>query len=124
MATKVEKLLQEIQQLSPADREHLLEAILKFLQTEAEAGDLATLKAQYPNEWLAVIIPEDEDRYDPQRGHLIAHNPDKSVVWQRVLDLPVDEDIYVFFNGPVAAKGFGITFHDTTDTPVVATMGD
>jgi hypothetical protein len=85
---------------------------------------MANLKIQYPNEWLAVIIPEREDRYNPQQGYLIAHNSDRSLVWQQVVDLPADEDVYVFFNGPIAAKGFGIIFHDPTDTPVVATMGN
>ncbi len=124
MPTKVEDLVHEIQQLSPSEKEYVMESVLKLLQTEREIRSLADLKAQYPDEWLAVVIPEGEDRYDPQQGRLVAHSPDKSFVWERVADLPADEDIYVFFNGPVAAKGFGIIFHDTTDTPVVATVGD
>lgn len=124
MATKVEELIQEIQQLSPPEKEYVMESVLKVLRTEFEIWSLADLKARYPDEWLAVIISEEEDRYDPQRGRLVAHSPDKSLVWQRVADLPASEDVYVFFNGPVTAKGFGIVFHDTTDTPVIATVGD
>jgi len=123
-AKKVEALIQAIKQLSPADRENVLKAILKSLQTEAKMQSLADLEARYPNEWLAIIVPEGEDRYHPQRGYLITHGPDRAAVWQQVADLPMSEAVYVFFNGPVAAKGFGMTFHDPTDTPVVASMGD
>jgi len=124
MVTKVEELVKTIQRLSPSEKEYVIGSVLRFMQTESEIQSLADLKARYPGEWLAVIIPEGEDRYNPQRGCLVAHSPDKSSVWQRVADLPASEDVYLFFNGPVAAKGFGIIFHDTADTPVVATVGD
>ena len=100
-----------------------MESVLKFTPTESKIQSLADLKARYPEEWLAVIIPEGEDRYDPQRGRLVAHSLDRSFVRQQVADLPVSEDLYVFFNGPVAAKGFGIIFHDTTDTPRCSRVG-
>ncbi len=123
MAVKVEELLHEIQQLSPSEKEHVIETVIESLRTDSEIESMADLKALHPDEWLAVIIPEGEDRYDPQRGRLLAHSPDKSFVWQCVADLPTSEAVYVFFNGPVTAKGFGIIFHDATDTPVVATVG-
>lgn len=123
MDTKVEDLIQTIQQLSQPEKEYVIESVLNLVRTESEIRSLTDLQARHAGEWLAVIIPEGEDRYDPQRGRLVAHSPDRSFVWQHVADLPASQDVYVFFNGPVAAKGFGITFHDTTDTPVVATVG-
>lgn len=119
VTTTVEELLQTIQALSHSEKEQVLEAVRQWLQTEIEIQPLSDLRSQYPNEWLAVVIPEGEDRYDPQRGRLIALNLDKSLVWQQVTELSTDEDVYVFFNGPVVAKGFGIGFHDTEDKPNV-----
>ena len=124
MAYNVEDLIQAIRQLSPSDREELLDTLLEYLRTESKVHDITDLESQFPNEWLAILLPENEDRYNPMRGHLIAHGPDKSVVWKQVGDLSTSDDVYVFFNGPIVSKGFGITFHDTTDTPVVATVGD
>jgi len=124
MAPNVKEIIQAIQHLPRSDQVDILATLLKALQAGPDVQNLASLKAQYPNEWLAVIIPEGEDRYNPQQGWLVVHSPDRSLVWQQVADLPAEEDVYVFFNGPIAAKGFGIIFHDTTDTPVVATVGD
>ena len=118
-----EDLVQTIRQLAPAEKEQVIASVLQLLRAETEVKDLADLKTRYPDEWLAILIPEGEDRYSPRRGRLIAHSPDRSFVWQQVNSLPASEDIYVFLNGPVATKGFGITFHDTTDTPLVATVG-
>ena len=124
MKTDVEELIQAIRQLSHSDREYLLETVFRSLRAESEIQSLDDLKTLFPGEWLAVIISAGEDRYEPQRGRLVAHSPDRAYIWRRVVDLPASDDVYVFFNGPVAAKGFGIIFHDTTDTPVVATVGD
>ena len=124
MAPKVNEIIHAIQHLPRSEKEDILAALLKELQAETDLQKLADLETRYPNEWLAVIIPDGEDRYNPQQGRLVSHNPNRSLVWQRVVNLPDNEDVYVFFNGQVTAKGFGITFHDTTDTPVVATLGD
>jgi hypothetical protein len=51
---------------------------------------------------------------------LIIHHTEKAIVWEQVNQLPQETDVYVFYNGPVTPKGFGIAFHDTEDTPVVA----
>jgi hypothetical protein len=122
--TKAERLIQTIQQLPPSEKEQVVEAVLQFLQTETAIRSLCDIKAQYPDEWLAVIVPEGEDRYAPQRGRLVAHSPDRSFVWRQVCNLPASADVFVFFNGQVATKGFEVVFHDTTDTPDVAKVGD
>jgi len=125
MSTQVKDLIQTIQQLPRPEKQLVIESVLKSLQkTASEVQSLADLRARYAGEWLAVAIPEGEDLYNPQRGRLVVHSQDRSFVWQQIDALAQGEDVYVFYNGPVAAKGFGIVFHDTTDTPVVATVGD
>jgi hypothetical protein len=121
---KVEELIQEIQQLSPIEKEQVAESVFKSLQSETGVRKMKDLQACYPGEWLAVIIPAGEDRYAPQLGRLVAHSPERSFVWRQVAQLPATENVYVFFTGPAAAKGFGVIFHDTKDTPVVATVGN
>jgi hypothetical protein len=121
---KVEELIQAIEQLSPNEKQQIVESVFRSLQSESDVHGLKDLQDQYPGEWLAVTIPAGEDRYAPQRGRLVAHSPEHSLVWQQAAKLPALESIYIFFNGPIAAKGFGVFFHDTTDTPVVATVGN
>ncbi|MBI5652374.1 MAG: hypothetical protein HZC40_18300 [Chloroflexi bacterium] len=91
---------------------------------DSEIRDLASLKIQYPDEWLAVSMPEGEDQYAPQRGRLITHNRERAATWDRVARLAANQAVYVFFTGSITAKGFGISFNDTADTPDVATVGD
>lgn len=83
---------------------------------------LHELTTRYPGEWIAVRLPEGENRYNPQKGFLIAHHAEKTIVWEQVNQLPQETDVYIFYNGPVTPKGFGIAFHDKEDTPVAAEM--
>lgn len=122
MTSRVQELIQTIQQLSQPEREAIAESVLKLLHADSAIQSLDGLKARYPDEWLAVIVPEGEDRYEPRQVRLAAHSPDRATVWQQIAPLR-EQDIFVFYNGPVAAKGFGIAFHDTEDTPEPATMG-
>ncbi len=123
MTPKTEELIQMIERLPRPEKDHVIEALLKLMEGEEEVQDLEELRSQYPGEWLAIVIPEGEDRYDPKRGRLIAHSPDRTVVWREVARLPENEDVYVFFNGPVAVKGFEVFFYDTKDTPEIAKLG-
>ena len=119
MATNVQEIIRTIEQLSAAEREYVVRSVLKTLPSKGEVQSLASLKRQYPNEWLAIVIPDGEDAYDPRRGRLVAHNTDRSTVWEQMNLLSTSEDVFVFFNGPIAPKGFGLVFYDT-DTPVTA----
>ena len=110
MATNVQEIIRIIEQLSLAEREYVVRSVLGALPSKGEVQSLTSLKRQYPGEWLAQIIPEGEDAYDPQRGRLVAHDYDRSTVWEQVAWLSAMEDVYVFFNGPVAPKGFGMAF--------------
>jgi len=112
-----------VKQLDPSELDRLIELALKLKESKEEIRDLNELKATYPNQWIALAIPEGEDRYDPQKGYLMAHSLHREAVWAIVHALPANQDIYVFFNGPVTAKGFTITFYDTEDKPEVASVG-
>jgi len=120
---KAQEVIQAIGALSSEEKNYILESLLKF-QTEPEIQKLSDLQAQYPNEWLAVILPAGEDRYAPSRGYLFAHSRERASVWRQVAQLPSSDDVYVFFTGAPSVKGFGVTFHDTADSPVVASVGD
>lgn len=119
-----ERALTEIvEQLDPSELDRLIELALKLKESRKEIRDVNELKATYPDQWIALAIPEGEDQYEPKRGYLIAHGPHREAVWNIVNALPSDKGVYVFFNGPVMAKGFSITFYDTEDKPEVASVG-
>ena len=119
MVMSVQEIIRSVEQLPLSERELVVRSIMKTIQDNEHVQSVASIEKQHPDEWLAIIIPDGEDAYDPKRGRLIAHGPDRSGVWEQVNALPATENIFVFFNGPVAAKGFGIAFYDT-DTPVTA----
>ena len=116
-------LIDTLEQLDPSGLDHFIEIALKLKKSKEEIRDLDEIKATYPDQWIALAIPKGEDRYEPQRGYLIAHSPHREAVWAIVNALPSDKDVYVFFNGPVTAKGFSVTFYDTEDKPEVASVG-
>ncbi len=113
MTMSVQEIIRSVEQLPFAQRELVVQTIVKGMQGNQRVQGLASIKSQYPDEWLAIIIPDGEDRYEPKRGRLIAHSLDRSRVWEQVEKLPSTENVFVFFNGPIAAKGFGMAFHDT-----------
>jgi len=107
----------------PFGLDQLIELALKLKESKEEIRDLDELKATYPDQWTALAIPEGEDQYEPQRGYLISHSPHREAVWAIVNAMPSDKGVYVFFNGPVMAKGFSVTFYDREDQPEVASVG-
>jgi hypothetical protein len=123
MSPKVEQVLKSFRQLSIKERDYVLAEIIKS-SSERGAQDkpipLGELNLRYPGEWIAVRLPKGENRYNPQTGVLVVHHAEKEQVWKQVNQLPEETDVYVYYNGPVMPKGFGVTFYDTEDTPVVA----
>ena len=119
---KARSVIQTIQELSAEEKSLILESLLKSQEDKSNIQTLTDLQAQFPDEWLAIVVPASEDRYTPQRGVLVAHAKDKTALWQSVAKFSPSDDVYVFFTGKPSAKGFGITFYDTADTPQVATM--
>jgi len=112
-----------LERLDPSGLDQLIELALKLKETKQEIRDIDELKATYPGQWIALAIPEGEDQYEPKRGYLISHSPHREAVWAIVNAMPSDEGVYVFFNGPVMAKGFSLTFYDREDNPEVASVG-
>lgn len=122
MMLQVQELVNSFQQLSLLEQQSVLEMLQQTYQERVQLESLTELTQRYPGEWLAVVIPGDEDPYSPKRGYLLAHGREREVVWQSVATLANDKDIFIFYTGPNAAKGFVITFHDGTDTPEVAEL--
>jgi hypothetical protein len=76
-----------------------------------EIRDIDEFKATYPDQWIALAIPEGGDQYEPKRGYLISHSPHREAVWAIVNAMPSDKGVYVFFNGPVMPRGFSVAFY-------------
>lgn len=112
-----------LERLDPFGLDQLIELALKLKESKEEIRDIDEFKATYPGQWIALAIPEGEDQYEPKRGYLISHSPHREAVWAIVNAMPSDKGVYVFFNGPVMAKGFSVTFYDREDKPEVASMG-
>jgi hypothetical protein len=123
MIMSQQALIDTLEQLDPSGLDHFIEIALKLKESKEEIRDIDKIKATYPDQWIALAIPKGEDRHEPKRGYLIAHNPHREAVWAIVHALPPDRDIYVFFNGPIMPKGFSVTFYDAKDKPEVASMG-
>ena len=119
---KIAELVSTFQQLSPAEQRSVLNTLERAVEANAQPERLTDLRVKYPGEWLAIVIPDGEDRYAPEHGYLLAHDSDRLTVWQEVNTLAADQDVFVFFSGPTPAKGFAITFHDTADSLEVATL--
>jgi hypothetical protein len=112
-----------LERLDSFGLDQLIELALKLKESKEKIRDIDELKATYPGQWIALAIPEGEDQYEPKRGYLISHSPHREAVWAIVNAMPSDEGVYVFFNGPVMAKGFSVTFYDREDKPEVASVG-
>ncbi|MFN8488179.1 MAG: hypothetical protein U0350_11340 [Caldilineaceae bacterium] len=119
---QIQELVTTFQRLSPLEQKSVLDLLQQTYQAHAKPERLIDLAMRYPGEWLAVVIPAGEDRYAPEQGYLFAHASDRAAVWQAIEEQAAENDIFVFFTGPITAKGFGITFHDKADTPEVATL--
>ena len=53
--------------------------------SEAQTDDVLTLsqmEARYPDEWLLIESPELDDDMEIIKGRIIAHSPDRALVFQ------------------------------------------
>ena len=75
MVMSVQEIIRSIEQLPLSEREFVVRSIVKTIQDNEHVQSVASIKRQHPDEWLAIIIPDGEDAYDPKRGRLIAHEP-------------------------------------------------
>lgn len=60
---------------------------------------IAEVEQRYPNEWLAFVIPPDEDEFAPERGMLVVHSADDNEVWDAVNRVTHNQVVQVYFNG-------------------------
>lgn len=119
---QVQELVETFEHLPRPEQASVLARLQYTYRRQAQPELIRDLQLRHPGEWLAIVIPPGEDRYTPNHGYLLAHSPDRAQVWQMVEQFADAQDVFVLFAGPVAAKGFEFTFHDTTDTPEVATL--
>ncbi len=61
------------------------------------------IEARYPNEWLGLVIPPEEDEYAPQRALLVVHSVDDNEVWDAMNRVTRNQIIHVYFNGQMDA---------------------
>lgn len=120
--SQVQELVETFEHLPRSEQASVLARLQYAYRRQARPERIEDLQVRHPGEWLAVVIPPGEDRYTPEQGYLLAHSPERTYVWQMVEQFADDQDVFVLFAGLVAAKGFELTFHDTADTPEVATM--
>ncbi len=88
--------------------------------SDAERLPLIEELAQlFPNEWLAFIVPpEEDDDLTPTHGKLVAHSPHPDDIFDAVNTVLWNQCVYVFFNGAVAAMeaSYGDKLHQKTIT--------
>ncbi len=74
--------------------------------SEAETlPHIATIAQLFANEWLAFIVPPEEDDDPlPVHGKLVAHSPNLDDVHDALLTVLWNQCVYVFYNGDVEAQ--------------------
>ncbi len=60
---------------------------------------IAEVERLYPNEWLALVIPPEEDEFAPEQGMLVVHSADDNEVWDAVNRITHNQVVQVYFNG-------------------------
>jgi hypothetical protein len=69
------------------------------MESRGKVALISEIEQQYPNEWLAFVIPPSEDDYEPERGMLVVHSPDDQEVWDAVERITYNQVVHVYFNG-------------------------
>jgi len=69
------------------------------IEDRGNAEWIADVEARYPNEWLAFVIPPEEDEFAPERGMLIVHSTDDNEVWDAVNRVTHNQIVQVYYNG-------------------------
>jgi hypothetical protein len=65
------------------------------------------LKKEYPGEWLAIEVEEENDS-GPTSGKLISHHLDHDKIWEEITR--DERRIYVTYAGPPIEKGYAAAF--------------
>lgn len=57
------------------------------------------IEERYPNEWLGLVIPPEEDEFAPERAMLVVHSADDNEVWDAVNRITHNQIVQVYYNG-------------------------
>ncbi len=60
---------------------------------------IAAIEQRYPDEWLGLVIPPDEDEYNPERAMLVVHSQDDAEVWDAIACITHNQIVHVYYNG-------------------------
>ena len=60
---------------------------------------IAEVELRHPHEWLAFVIPPEEDDEQPERGMLVVHSTDDNEVWDAVNRITHNQVVHVYYNG-------------------------
>lgn len=60
---------------------------------------LSDVERRFPNEWLGLVIPPDEDEFEPVRGMLVVHSADDNEVWDAINRVTANQVVHVYYNG-------------------------
>ena len=64
-----------------------------------------TIAGHFPNEWLAFIVPPEEDDDPlPLHGKLVAHSPSFDDIHDAILTVLWNQCVYLFFNGDAESQ--------------------
>lgn len=69
------------------------------IEARGNAQWIREVEPLYPNEWLAFVIPPEEDEFNPERGMLVVHSRDDDEVWDAVQRVTHNQVVHVYFNG-------------------------
>ena len=70
------------------------------METNGRTELISAIEARYPNEWLGLVIPaEENDDFAPERAMLVVHSADDNEVWDAMNRVTRNQVIHVYFNG-------------------------
>ena len=69
------------------------------MEAQGRTESIDVIEARYPNQWLGLVIPPEEDDYAPQRALLVVHSDDDNEVWDAMNLVTHNQVIHVYYNG-------------------------
>ncbi len=69
------------------------------MEDRGRVEPLEEIEQRYPDEWLGVVIPPDENEFAPERAMLVVHSTDDNEVWDAVGRITHNQVVHVYYNG-------------------------
>ncbi|XSG75761.1 hypothetical protein ACP8Y2_01920 [Herpetosiphon llansteffanensis] len=73
------------------------------METRGHTEAIELIEARYPNQWLGLVIPPEEDEFAPERAMLVAYSHDDNEVWDAMSRVTHNQVVHVYFNGQYSA---------------------